>query len=156
MPKKRKAASAAGSDASSSGSAASMDVNSMIIARLDAMQNDFKLALADITTTAKSYQQTSQVGAIATKLDVGGDESQAAGIVLSAENKRSFDNVVAYQAIRFEDRSRVHFDNMQALVALGFGNVTFALGLCQTLAAVDAHQQCGKNSVMRTKGTSSK
>lgn len=151
MPKRNKPKSAAAADAASSGAAASTDVNSMIIARLDAMQNDFKLALADITTTAKSYQQSAQVGSIATKLDVGGDESQAAGIVLSAENKRSYDNAVAYQALRFEDRSRTNFDNTQALVQLGFANVTFALGALQTLAVVDAHQQCGKNAVDRGK-----
>ncbi len=150
MPDQSKPKSAAAADAASSGAAASTDVNSMIIARMDAMQNDFKLALADITTTAKSYQQTAQVGSIATKLDVGSDESQAAGIVLSAENKRSFDNAVAYQALRFEDRSRTNFDNMQALVQLGFANVTFAIGLAQTLAVIDTHQQCGKNAVARS------
>ena len=150
MAKRSKPKSAAAADATSSGAAASTDVNSMLIARLDAMQNDFKLALADITTTAKSYQQTAQVGSIATKLDVGSDESQAAGIVLSAENKRSYDNAVAFQALRFEDRSRVHFDNMQAITALAYGNIAFAIGLCQNLAVVDAHQQCGKNAVSRS------
>ena len=150
MAKRSKPKSAAAADAASSGAGAATDAINMLVARLDAMQTDMKTAIADITSTSKSFQQTAQVGAIATKLDVGSDESQAAGLALDAGNKRSYDNAVAYQALRFEDRSRVHFDNMQALVALGFGNVTFALGLCQVLATVDAHQQCGKNAVARS------
>ena len=148
---KGKAKSAADSSASSAGSGAATDVINMLIARLDAMQTDMKTAIADITSTSKSYQQTAQVGAIATKLDVGSDESEAAGLALDAGNKRSFDNYVAYQAVRFGDRDRTHFDNMQAITALSFANVTFALGLCQSLAVVDAHQQCGKNAVLRAK-----
>ncbi len=151
-----KSQSGAHSDASAAGSAASTDVISMLVARLDAMQTDMKNALNDITTSTKSFQQTAQVGAIATKLDVGSDESQAAGVVLDAGNKRSFDNYVAYQAARFGDRDRTHFDNMQALVSLGFANVTFGLGLCQTLAVVDAHQQCGRNADWRAATIASK
>ena len=144
-----KAKSVAGSSASSAGAGAATDIINMLVARLDAMQTDMKTAIADITSTSKSFQQTAQVGAIATKLDVGSDESQAAGVVLDAGNKRSFDNYVAYQAVRFGDRDRTHFDNMQALVSLGFANVTFGLGLCQTLAVVDAHQQCSRNADWR-------
>ena len=144
-----KAKSVAGSSASSAGAGAATDTINMLVARLDAMQTDMKNAIADITSTSKSWQQTGQLGSITEKLDVGSDESQSAGIVLDAGNKRSFDNAVAYQALRFEDRSRVHFDNMQAITALAFGNVTFALGLCQSLAVVDAHQQCGRNAASR-------
>ena len=148
---KPKSAAVSAADAASSSAGAATNVIDMLVARLDAMQTDMKTAIADITSTSKSFQQTAQVGSIATKLDVGSDESQASGLALDAGNKRSFDNYVAYQAVRFGDRDRTHFDNIQALVALGFGNVTFALGLCQVLATVDAHQQCGKNAVDRAK-----
>ena len=151
-----KATGAADSSASSSGAGAATDIINMLVARLDAMQTDMKTAIADITSTSKSVQQTSQLGSITEKLDVGSDESQSAGIVLDAGNKRSFDNYVAYQAVRFGDRDRTHFDNMQAMVQLGFGNVTFALGLLQTVAAVDAHQQCGRNADWRAATIASK
>ncbi len=151
-----KATGAADSSASSAGSGASTDVISMLVARLDAMQTDMKNAIADVTTTAKSWQQTGQLGSITEKLDIGSDESQSAGVVLDAGNKRSFDNYVAYQAARFGDRDRTHFDNMQAITALAFGNVTFALGLCQNMAVVDAHQQCGRNADWRSATIASK
>jgi len=151
-----KAASAADSSVSDVGSGAATKLVEMLVARLDSMQTDMKKALDDITTTTKSWQQTGQLGSITEKLDVGADESQAAGIVLDAGNKRSLDHYVAYQAARFADRDRTHFDNMQALTQLAFSNVTFALGLCQNLAAVDSHQQHGRNADWRAATIASK
>ncbi len=151
-----KATSAADSSVSDVASGAATKLVEMLVARLDSMQTDMKKAIDDITVTAKSFQQTAQVGSIATKLDVGSDESQAAGISLDAGNKRSLDHYVAYQAVRFADRDRTHFDNMQALTQLAFSNVTFALGLVQNLAAVDSHQQCGRNADWRAATVASK
>ncbi len=144
-----KAKSVAGSSASSAGAGAATDTINMLVARLDAMQTDMKNAIADITSTSKSWQQTGQLGSITEKLDVGSDESQSAGVVLDARNKRSFDNYIAWQATRFGDRDRTHFDNIQALLQLAFSNAVFAQGLCQNLAAVDGHQQCGRNADWR-------
>ncbi len=143
------ATSAADSSVSDVASGAATKLVEMLVARLDAMQTDLKKAMDDITTSSRAAQQTSQMGAIATKQDVGGDESQSAGISLASGNERSLDNFVAWQAARFADRDRVHFDNMQAITALAFGNITFALGLSQNLSAVDAHQQCGRNADWR-------
>ena len=151
-----KATSAADSSVSDVGSGAATKLVEMLVARLDSMQTDMKKAIDDVTTTAKSWQQTGQLGSITEKLDVGSDESQSAGVVLDAGNKRSFDNYVAFQAVRFSDRDRTHFDNMQALTQLAFGNVTFALGLAQTLAVADSHQQCGRNADWRSATIASK
>ena len=151
-----KAASAADSSVSDVGSGAAVKLIEMLSARMDSMQTDFKKALDDVTTTAKSWQQTGQLGSITEKLDVGSDESQSAGVVLDAGNKRSFDNYIAYQTVRFADRDRTHFDNMQALTQLAYGNVTFALGLAQTLAVADTHQQYGRSADWRAATIASK
>lgn len=146
------AKSAADSSVSDASAAAATKLVDMLTNRLDSMQTDLKKAMDDIVSTSRSAQQTSQMGAISTKQDVGADESQSAGVSLASGNERSIDNFVAWQAARFADRDRTHFDNMQSLTALAFSNVTFALGLCQNLAAVDSHQQCGRNATARTTG----
>ncbi len=143
----------AASTAEGSASGASTKLMEMLVTRLDAMQTDLKDVMADITKSSRSIAQTSQFGAISTKQDVGADESQSAGIALASGNERSLANFVAYQAARFADRDRVHFDNMQAITALAFSNATFAIGLSQNLATVDAHQQCGQNAVVRGKAS---
>ncbi len=143
------ATSAADGSVSDAGSAAATKLVNMLTNRLNEMQTDLKKAMDDITSTSRSAQQTSQMGAIATKLDVGSDEAQSSGISLASGNERALANFVNFQAARFADRDRVHFDNMQAITALAFSNVTFALGLSQNLAAVDAHQQCGRNADWR-------
>ena len=144
------AASAADNSLAEVAAAAVSKLETMLTNRMDAMQTDLKSVTDNLLKSAVAAQQTSQFGAISTKQDIGGDESQSAGVSLDSGNKRSYDNFVAYQAPRFADRDRVHFDNMQAITGLAFANVTFALGLCQNLAAVDAHQQCGKNAVWRS------
>ena len=143
------ATSAANSSAASAGAGADDKLVTMLTNRLNEMQTDLKKAMDDITTSSRSAQQTSQMGAISTKQDVGGDESQSAGISLASGNERSFDNFIAWQAARFADRDRVHFDNMQSLTALAISNAVFAVGLSQNLSAVDAHQQCGRNADWR-------
>ena len=117
------AASAADSSASDVASGAGTKLVEMMIARLDAMQTDMKKAIDDITSSSRSAQQTSQMGAISTKQDIGGDESQSAGVALDSGNKRTLDNYISWQAVRFADRDRTHFDNMQALTQLAFSNV---------------------------------
>ena len=143
--------SAADASASDAGAAANIKLMDAMLSRVDAMQTDMKKTMDDIVSASRSYQQSTDVGSIATKLDVGSDESQAAGIVLDAGNKRSFDNYASWQALRFADRDRVHFDNMQALVAVSFGNVVAVTAMGQNLAVVDSHQQCGQNAAMRSK-----
>ncbi len=146
------AESEATSAVADSASGAATKLVEMLVARLDSMQTDLKDVMVNITKS--SAAQTSQMGAISTKQDVGADESQSAGIALASGNERSLDHFVAYQAARFADRDRVHFDNMQAITALAFSNATFAIGLSQNLATVDAHQQCGQNATMRGKAVS--
>lgn len=147
-----KAASAADNQVSDSGVGTAVDMVTMLTNRLNEMQTDLKKSMDDIVSTSRSAQQTSQFGAISTKQDVGADESQSAGISLASGNERSLDNYVSWQAARFADRDRVHFDNMQSLTAMMVSNATFALGLAQNLAVVDAHQQCGRNATARTTG----
>lgn len=150
-PGTRPAGSVAGASVSDAAAATNIKLMDAMLSRVDAMQTDLKTTMDNIVSANRSYQQTSDVGSIATKLDVGSDESQAAGIVLDAGNKRSYDNAIAYQAYRFADRDRVHFDNMQALIAVSFGNVVAVTAMGQNLAVLDAHQQCGENSVRRHK-----
>ncbi len=137
--KSGKAGSDASSSASDAGSAVALDVLQMITNRLNSMQTDLKKSQDDIVSSTRSAQQSSQFGAISTKQDVGGDEAQSAGIAMASGSERSLNNFMGWQAVRFADRDRVHFDNMQALTALAFGNVAFASALCQTLATAKAH-----------------
>ncbi len=152
MMAEAKAASAADTSLADAATAALTKLETMLTNRMDSMQTDLKSVTDNLLKSAVAAQQTSQFGAISTKQDVGGDESQSAGVSLDSGNKRSFDNYAAWRTERYADRDRVHFDNMQAITALAFGNVTFALGLCQNLATVDAHQQCGRNAAARTTG----
>ena len=151
-----KAASAADSSGADAAVSVSTKLMDAMLSRIDAMQTDFKKSMDDITSASRSFQHTATVGSTAVKQDVGGDESQSAGISLDAGNKRSFDNFAAWQALRFADRDRVHFDNMQALGQLAFSNVTFALGLSQNLTVADTHQQCGRNADWRSATIASK
>ena len=125
-------------DAASSNAA----LMTMLVQRMDAMQTDLKATLANIATASKTgaVSQDSMFGAISTKQDVGADESQSAGLASDSGNHRSYDNAVAYQAFRFADRDRVHFDNMQAMVQVSFANMVFNNNLCQSLATVAAHK----------------
>ena len=127
-------------------SAANSALMQMLVSRMDAMQTDLKTTLANIASSTKTgaVSQDSMHGAIVTstenKQDIGADESQSAGLAGDSGNHRSYDNAVAYQAFRFADRDRVHFDNMQALVQVSFGNMVFNNNLCQSLATVAAHK----------------
>ena len=136
---------------SGTGAAAATKLVEALLSRVDAMQTDLKSVTDNLLKSAVAAQQTSQVGAIATKLDVGSDESQSAGIALDSGNKRSYDDTVHWQALRFADRDRTHFDNMQVLLGLAVSNSVFATSLCQNLATVDSHQQCGRNATSRAK-----
>lgn len=132
---------AADSSAADAGSGAAIDVLTMLTNRLNSMQTDLKKAQDDIVSSTRSAQQSSQFGAIATGQDVGADEAQKAGIAMASGSERTLNNFMGWQAVRFADRDRVHFDNMQALTALAFGNVAFASALCQTLATARTHGQ---------------
>ena len=143
------AGAAADAAAAGTGAMSTEALMAMVTQRLNVMQTSINKAMDDMRSHTSGVDQTSQFGAISTKQDVGGDESQSAGIALGSDNSRALSNMVAFQAFRFADRDRTHFDNMQVLEALAISNAVFASGLSQNLAAVDAHQQCGVNSKMR-------
>lgn len=153
-----KATTDADSDASTAGSGAGATdkLVTMLTNRLNEMQTDLKKTMDDIRSHSSGVDQTSQFGAISTKQDVGGDEAQSAGIALASGNERSLATFLGWQAARFADRDRVHFDNMQSLTALAISNSIFAVGLSQNLATVDAHQQCGRNADWRSATIASK
>ena len=129
-------------DAATEAALSNAALMSMLVARLDAMQTDLKTTLANITGATKTgaVSQDSMFGAISTKQDVGGDESQSAGLAVDSGNKRSYDNAVAYQAFRFADRDRTLFDNVQALIQISMSNMVFNNNRCQSWATVAAHK----------------
>ncbi len=149
---KDSADSTADSSTAVAGAGSADKLVTMLTNRLNEMQTDMKKAMDDIRSHASGVDQTSQFGAISTKQDVGGDEAQSAGIALASGSERSLAMFLGWQAARFADRDRVHFDNMQSLTALAISNSIFAVGLSQNLATVDAHQQCGRNAEQRGSG----
>ncbi len=154
MTTKDSADSVADSSAAIAGAGvgASDKLVTMLTNRLNEMQTDMKKAMDDIRSHTSGVDQTSQFGAISTKQDIGSDEAQSAGVAQGSGNERGLANFLGWQAARFADRDRVHFDNMQSLTALAISNSIFAVGLSQNLATVDAHQQCGRNAEQRGSG----
>ncbi len=126
------------SDASVSGAGADEKLVTMLTNRLNEMQTDLKKSQDDVTSSTRSAQQASQFGAISTKQDVGADEAQSAGVALASNNASSLSNFLGWQAARFADRDRVHFDNMQAATAVVHSNLAFSVALLQSLAGVAA------------------
>ncbi len=153
MAKKAKATKSnpatADADAAANNAAAGAETAlvQMLLSRVDAMQTSLATAMENITSASRSAQSTQS--AIATKQDVGGDESQSAGISLASDNARTRDNFVLSQMIRFADRDRTQFDNMQAMLQVALSQMIFATSLSQNLAVVDSHQQHGKNADWR-------
>ncbi len=145
--KSNPAKAATGATASDSAAGAGTKLVEMMIARLDSMQTDLKTAMENITSASRSTQSTQS--AIATKQDIGGDESQSAGVSLASDNARTRDNFALTQMLRFADRDRTQFDNMQAMVQVAMSQLIFSTSLSQNLAVVDAHQQDGLNADWR-------
>ncbi len=145
----RAATATADANAANAAAAAATQLVESLVANIATMQGNLKSAMDDLVKTTSSAQQTSQLGSITEKLDVGSDESQSSGLALDSGNKRTLDNYIIAQMVRFADRDRTHFDNMQTLMSLAVSNNVFATSLCQNLATVDAHQQCGRSAVWR-------
>lgn len=143
-------AASTGAATAGAGAASIEALMAMINERTNIMQSAITKAVDDMRTHQSGVDQTSQMGAISTKQDIGADESQSAGVAQGSDNLRTVAHMLDVQAVRFMDRDRTHFDNMQVLVAVALGNAVFATGLSQNLAVVDSHQQCSKNAKMRS------
>ena len=114
---------------------------------LNQQTESMRRAFDEITTSISKMANISED--FAKKQDTNVDEAMAgANSVLAGDQvhlSRLVNNNVANSANVAQVRSQVAFDHLVAISNMGFANTTFALGICQTAASLEVHQQSSKN-----------